>query len=396
MRSMKNHSLYLSVVALCLAWKVGAAQPAELIIRDAVIVTAAGRSEGDIRVRDGAIAEIGPNLAGSAGAQEIDASGLLVFPGGVDPHVHIGREDDYTSGSAAALAGGVTTISNFAFPQSGESLAEALARLSELVRAQTIADVMLHAGINRPNDQQSEVTSLPELGQTSVKVFMNRPPFDQNTRGYLATLDAAGDAGVLTMIHCEDDAILARANERLMQEGRGSLRYFPDSRPVLAEVIATRRAVAMAEATGAPIYIVHLSSEGALRVAEEAQARGLPVYVETRPIYLHLTRERFEGEDRGLYVGQPPLREKSDQDALWKGIAAGTIHVVGTDHVAYTKEQKLDPLPDGGEPPRRDEQPPGDPDDAVLGRRPHGKNQGRTIRRRHRDEPCKTVRALSS
>ena len=100
------------------------------------------------------------------------------------------------------------------------------------------------------------------------------------------------------MIHCEDDAILARANERLMQEGRGSLRYFPDSRPVLAEVIATRRTVAMAEATGAPIYIVHLSSEGALRVAEEAQARGLPVYVETRPIYLHLTRERFEGEGR--------------------------------------------------------------------------------------------------
>ena len=95
------------------------------------------------------------------------------------------------------------------------------------------------------------------------------------------------------MIHCEDDAILARAAERLMQEGRGSL----DSRPVLAEVIATRRAVAMAEATGSPIYIVHLSSEGALRVAEEAQARGLPVYVETRPIYLHLTRERFEGED---------------------------------------------------------------------------------------------------
>ena len=176
MRSKKNLSLYLPAVALCLASEIGAAQPAEVIIRDGVIVTAAGRSEGDIRVRDGAIAEIGQNLAGSAGALEIDATGLLVFPGGVDPHVHIGREDDYTSGSAAALAGGVTTISNFAFPQSGESLAGALARLSEVVRAQTIADVMLHAGINRPNDQQSDVTSLPELGQTSVKVFMNRPP----------------------------------------------------------------------------------------------------------------------------------------------------------------------------------------------------------------------------
>ena len=175
MRSKKNLSLYLPAVALCLASEIGAAQPAEVIIRDGVIVTAAGRSEGDIRVRDGAVAEIGQNLAGSAGALEIDATGLLVFPGGVDPATHIGRDDDYTSGSAAALAGGVTRISNFAFPQSGE-LAGALARLSEVVRAQTIADVMLHAGINRPNDQQSDVTSLPELGQTSVKVFMNRPP----------------------------------------------------------------------------------------------------------------------------------------------------------------------------------------------------------------------------
>ncbi len=333
---------YLPVILLSLVF-AAFQEPQEMIIRGGVIVTVDGRNEADLRVRDGAIVEIGPNLTGAAGAREIDATGLLVLPGGVDPHVHIGREDDYTSGSEAALAGGITTIANFAFPQDEESLADVLARQSELVRAQTIADVMLHAGINRANEQQTQVSSLPDLGQTSIKVFMNRPPFDQNTRAYLATLDAAGEAGVLTMIHCEDDAILARAVERLMDEGRGSLRYFPDSRPVLGEVIATRRAVAMAEATGSPIYIVHLSSEGALRVAEEAQARGLPVFVETRPIYLHLTRERFEGEEPGLYIGQPPLREKSDQDALWKGIADGTIHVVGTDHVAYTKEQKLDP-----------------------------------------------------
>ncbi len=343
---LKNeHSPFASIIVLWLAWPVAAQaqQPVELVIRNGVIVTSEGRSEGDIRVRDGVIVEIDQNLAGSNAAREIDARGLLVLPGGVDPHVHIGRADDYTSGSAAALAGGVTTISNFAFPQPGESLAEGVERGAEMVRAQAIADVMLHPGINNPDAQQSQMATLPALGQTSVKVFMNRPVFDQNARGYLGTLAAAGAAGVLTMMHCEDDAILARTVERLMDEGRGSLRYFPDSRPVLAEVIATRRAVAMAEATRAPIYIVHLSSEGALRVAEDAQARGLPVFVETRPIYLHLTRERFEGPDRGLYVGQPPLREKKDQDALWEGIASGTVHVVGTDHVALTKEEKLDP-----------------------------------------------------
>jgi dihydropyrimidinase len=112
---------------------------------------------------------------------------------------------------------------------------------------------------------------------------------------------------------------------------------------VVIEAAATERAVAMSEATGAPVYIVHLSSERALRVAEAAQHRGLPVYVETRPIYLHLTRERYSGPDRGLYIGQPPLREKRDQDALWAAISRGTIHVLGTDHLAYTRAQKLDP-----------------------------------------------------
>jgi dihydropyrimidinase len=145
------------------------------------------------------------------------------------------------------------------------------------------------------------------------------------------------------MIHAEDAAIVSTTGERFIAEGRGALQFYPDARPVLAEVAATQRAVAYSEATGSPIYLVHLSSEGALRVAEDAQARGLPVYVETRPIYLHLTRERFEGPTAGLFMGQPPLRTQADQDALWEAIAQGSIHTVGTDHVAYTREQKLDP-----------------------------------------------------
>ena len=319
-----------------------AQQPAELIIRNGTVVNAEGQFQADIRVRDGSIVEIASNLSGSEGAREIDASGLLVLPGGVDPHVHITTADDYTSGSAAALAGGVTTISNFTFPSAGDSLAASVERHAERIRLQSMADVMLHPTIGDPPTQKAQIRLLPDIGQTSVKVYMNRPVFDRNIRGYLGALAAAGDAGMMTMIHCEDDAIVTWTTERLMSEGKGSLEYFPESRPVLAKVIATRRAVAMAEATGAPIYIVHLSSAGALRVAQEAQERGLPVYVETRPIYLHLTRERFEQPDRGLYVGQPPLREKSDQDALWKGIREGAVHVVGTDHVAHTKEMKLD------------------------------------------------------
>jgi len=334
---------------LCLSLlPLGAATPVSaqsLLIHDGTVVTSEGRFAADVLIRDGIIVEMGQALD-APGVRRIDASGLLVFPGGVDPHVHLGgnRDDDYRTGSIAALAGGITTISNFAFPGNGETLAAAVDREAALIRDQSLADVILHPGINRPASQEAEMSTLvARTGQTSVKVFMVRASFDANVREYLGTMDAAGQAGILTMVHTEDSAILAKAVEELTAAGQTSLEYFPDSRPVLGEVVAMQRAVAMAEQTGAPIYAVHVSSERALRVAQDAQARGVSVFVETRPIYLHFTRERFDGPDRGLYVGQPPLREQNDQEALWAGIANGTIHVVGTDHVAYRREIKLDP-----------------------------------------------------
>ena len=335
-------------IALCLfLLPVSTATPAsaqDLLIHDGTVVTSEGRFSADILVRDGIIVEVGQALT-APGVRRIDASGLYVLPGGVDPHVHLGfGADDYRTGSMAALAGGITTISNFANPRDGETFAERVDREAALIREQALADVILHLGVNDPATQEDQMRDLiAQTGQSSVKVFMVRASFDRNVSEYLRALDAAGRAGILTMVHTEDASILAKAVEELTAAGHTSLEYFPDSRPVLGEVVAMQRAVAMAEQTGAPIYTVHVSSERALRVAQEAQTRGVSVFVETRPIYLHLTRERFEGPDRGLYVGQPPLREQHDQDALWAGLANGTIHVVGTDHVAYTREVKLDP-----------------------------------------------------
>ena len=317
----------------------------EILVSGGTVVTSEGRFDADVRVRDGAIVEIGTGLAAGAGARAIDATGLLVMPGGVDPHVHLGgsTRDDYHTGSRAALAGGVTTISNFAFPARGRTLAQAIEREAALIREQTIADVILHAGLT-PRTHAGEMTTLAaETGQTSTKIFMVWTTFDASAPDYVAIMDAAGRAGILTMVHCEDWPILAHAAAELTAAGRTSLEYFPDSRPVVGEVVATQRAVAMAEATGAPIYAVHVSSEGALRVLQDARDRGLNVFVETRPIYLHFTRQRFEGPDRGLYVGQPPLRGQRDQDALWAGIASGSVQVLGTDHVAYRRDEKMDP-----------------------------------------------------
>lgn len=329
------------------ALAAGAQSEPETIVRGGEVFTAGGLRTADVRVVGTAIAEIGTGLAPrDAGTREIDARGRLVLPGGIDPHVHLGGAwvDDYTSGSAAALAGGITTISNFGGVGADDTPAAAVARAAALVEAQAIADVIFHPVVSDPaTATAATLSALADTGQTTIKVFMVRPSFDAAAYGFVSTLHAARDTGVLTMLHCEDAAIVHATAERMAAEGRGGIEHFADARPAAAEVAATQRATALAEATGAPVYIVHLSSERALRVAEEAQGRGLPVYVETRPIYLHLTRERFDGPEPGLYVGQPPLREQRDVDALWDGIARGTVHVVATDHVAYTREQKLDP-----------------------------------------------------
>jgi dihydropyrimidinase len=188
-----------------------------------------------------------------------------------------------------------------------------------------------------------EIPHLRDAGCNSIKIFTVFPGFDAQARGFVEAVRRAGASGLISLIHCEDDALIADASARLTALGHTSLKYYAASRPVVAEVVATQRAVAIAEATGAPIYVVHLSSARALEVCAEAQARGLPVYVETRPLYLHLTSERFAEADGPKYIGQPPLREQHDVAALWEGLRQGVIHAVCTDHAPWSLAAKLDP-----------------------------------------------------
>jgi dihydropyrimidinase len=349
-------SIFLAVL-IALVAGVAAQQPAELIIRNGLVVTAVGRTEGDLRIRNGTIAEIGRNLTAAAGAREIDARGMLVLPGGVDPHVHLTPTrtantlkgaDDYTSGSRAALAGGKTTISNFINQPQNSDLPTALAEATDIVKKQAIADVILHFTASDPTKlSPADVATLNDRGFT-LKIFLVRPAFDQNAASYIKLIRAAGTAGLLTMLHCEDASIITTTQERMMAEGHGALKgqNFAESRPVVAEEIATERAVAISEATGAPIYIVHMSSERAMRVAEAGRARGLPIFTEVRFLYLHLTKERFDEPDGAIYTGDPPLRDKSDTDYLWGAISRGSGDVVDTDHVGYTRDEKLEPTLD--------------------------------------------------
>lgn len=333
--------------------------PFDLVIRGGTIVTENRRFQGDIWVRDGRVARIDgpatPPLQTSVPIQrEVDARGALVLPGGVDPHVHLtssdssdedpGWVDDFQSGTAAAVAGGITTVGNMSFVLPWETIGERLARESEQARRQAIGDVFLHPAVLSPH--ASIIAELPEVaarGVTSLKFFMCFPSFDSFGGQFQLAMRAAGMAGSITLIHCEDLATIECCTSVLMEKSMGSLRHFHESRPVVAELVATERAIAMCESTGAPTYIVHLSSARALAACRAARARGLPVFVETRPLYLHLTDDRYAHEDGPLYVAQPPLRRSADREALWEGLADGSIDTLGSDHAPWTRPMKMDP-----------------------------------------------------
>jgi dihydropyrimidinase len=322
----------------------------DLVIRGGQIATAEELAGADIGISAGVIVQIGGELTGD---QELDATGKLVLPGGVDAHVHLSippsqREepewvDDFTSGSAAALAGGITTLGNMTFCEPGETLLAALERETALARTQAIADLFLHPVLMEiTTENLDEIPQLLGRGCNSIKFFMVGPRFDTQIEGYLQATRRAGAGGLLTLIHCEDGPLIDDATAALLAAGKNSLRYYAESRPVIAEVVATQRAVAFSEATGAPVYIVHLSSARALEVCTAAQARGVPIYVETRPLYLHLTDARYTEAEGAKYVAQPPLRTQHDVEALWAGIQAGSIHTVCTDHAPWSLAAKLD------------------------------------------------------
>ena len=324
-----------------------------------------GRQEvADIGVRDGRIAQVGGAMTGR---EEIAADGLLALPGGVDAHVHLmylgllgqlreagefdedepGWVDDFWTGSLAAIGGGITTIGNMTFPMPGETPREAVAREMAAAAPEAAVDWFLHPVLtDLAAAADGEIAALAADGHASVKIFLTVPQIAADEPGLRAALGAAREAGSLTLIHCEAAGLLEECGEHLIAHGRGELQNFPEARPVAAEVEAVDQAAALATATGAPVYIVHLSSALALASARRAQAAGLPVFVETRPVYLHLTGEVLAGPDGGKYIGSPPLREPADVAALWSGLADGTIHTLGSDHAPWLLADKTDPALD--------------------------------------------------
>jgi dihydropyrimidinase len=320
----------------------------DLALRGGTIVTADGMGDGDIGIRAGRIVQLG--RVGPA-REEIDVSGLEVMPGGVDMHVHLTpgempdgsyrHADDFLSGTRSALIGGITTVGNMTFARPGETLPDGVNRVLEEAEATSVADFVLHPVIWDFNPEIARhLTALADAGHMSIKIFMNVAAFDERPGAFLAAMQLAGQHGMMTMMHCEDAAIIDHLTRELDARGTGISGY-PDSHPVQSEAAAVARAIAMARTADTPLYVVHLSSSTALELCRDALAEGQPVFVETRPVYLHFDRRAFEREDAALFVGNPPLRTPEDQLALWRGLAAGHIHTCCSDHAPWTREEKM-------------------------------------------------------
>jgi len=323
----------------------------DLVVRGGTVVTAGSSADCDLGISQGRISQIGGSLRGR---REIDATGALVLPGGLDMHVHLSSAeppqpgvpdwvDDFASGSAAAIAGGVTSIGNMTFPAGDQSLRDAVARDLAAAKNAAAVDYVLHPVMAEPSSGAlAELPLLAAAGHTSLKLFMTSSEFETRTAEMIEAVRSAGQLGMLTLIHCEDGALVRFAGEQLLAAGRGGLADWAASRPVLAERAAVQRAVAICEATGSPIYIVHLSSRSALQAARRGRGRGLPVFVETRPLYLYLTSEVLAEPQGGKYIGSPPLREPGDVAAMWSGLADGSIDTLGSDHAPWSLPNKID------------------------------------------------------
>jgi dihydropyrimidinase len=329
------------------------------LLRHGTIVNADGQRRADVLVDGERIAAIGVDLADRADRadREIDATGRLLLPGGVDVHTHldmpfgdIRTADDFASGTIAAACGGTTTVVDYAIQERGGSLREALDQWRARAAGQAVIDFGFHVCIvDLRADVEAEMATLVAEGVTSFKLFMAYPGrLMLNDDEIIRVLRRAAGVGGLVCLHAENGRVIDALVREALAAGHAEPLFHARTRPPLVEAEAVRRGIALAEAAGAPLYIVHLSSALALTEVAAARERGLDILVETCPQYLLLTDAAYRAVpfEAAKFVMSPPLRTPGDQDALWAGLERGDIQVVATDHCPFTTADKARGLGD--------------------------------------------------
>jgi dihydropyrimidinase len=336
------------------------------LIKNGRIVTAEQDYSADIFIEKDKITTIGSNLKIEAD-NVYDAKGKYVIPGGVDVHTHLDMPfggttscDDFESGTKAAAFGGTTSLIDFAIQSKGMKMREALDIWWNKAENKATIDYGLHMIVtDLPDAHLEDMNDMVHEGVSSFKLFMAYP-------GVLMVDDATifkamkqtAQNGALVCMHAENGSVIDTIVKRTLAEGKTAPIYHALTRPTSAEGEAVNRAIALSEMAGAPVYIVHLSSNDALEKVAEARDKGLPTYAETCPQYLFLSIEENmnkPGFEDAKYVFTPPLREKWHQDKLWAGLRKNTLQVVSTDHCPFCyKEQKelgkgdFTKIPNGG------------------------------------------------
>ncbi|KAL5360232.1 hypothetical protein BJX96DRAFT_149956 [Aspergillus floccosus] len=329
----------------------------DCVVLDGTVVTSSDTGRYDIGIKDGKVALLAParSLTRASAKRMIDAEGAYVTPGGVDAHVHLAEpalfgkgksSDDFTSGTRSAVAGGTTTIIAFAPQSKGEtSLIPALDRSLTDALQGTYCDYSFHIIIATPTREAlDDLVILRERGVTSVKIYMTYEALQLRDNEILDVLLRARTEGITTMIHAENGDMLKWMTERLEEQQLIDPKYHATSRPPLLETEATNRAIALGQLVSAPILIVHVSSPAAAEVIRNAQVRGHPVYAETCPQYVFLTREALDqpGFEGAKAVCSPPPRDsEQDLEGIWSHLKHGTFTILSSDHCPFMYDDTI-------------------------------------------------------
>jgi dihydropyrimidinase len=323
-----------------------------LLIRNGEIVTVGSRVRSDVYVENETITRIGKNLQAAPGAEIIDATGKLIFPGFIDPHVHIYlpfmatfAKDTHETGSISALIGGTTTYIEMCCPNRNDDALEGYQLWKSKAEGKSACDYAFHMSVTKfVKETESQLRQIVADGTASFKIFLAYKNFFGVDDGEMyQTLELAKRLGVIVTAHCENAELVARLQQKLLAEGKTGPEWHEPSRPESVEAEGTGRFATFVENTRATGYVVHLSCEKALRAALDAKSRGVKIHVES--VLPHLLLDKSYAERSGVegmkHVMSPPLRARHNQDVLWRALEAGSIDTVGTDHCPFDTQQKL-------------------------------------------------------